>query len=100
MSYIINDKQYKIANEIGIQIKPSTRKNKKIDIYIKDKNRNWKYYTSIGDIRYNDYYYYLEIDKDLAFKKRKNFHARMVHHPDYDIHGNMSRVLFTKIILW
>ena len=86
-NYIINQTQYDIAKQLGLKIKSSTRKNKKIDVYIKDKNRDWKYYKSIGALGYHDYYSYLENDKDLAFKKRKNYHNRMQHHPDYDING-------------
>ena len=93
--YIINDTQYNIAKQLGIEIKPSTRKNKKIDVYL-----NNKYYRSIGSLGYNDYYSYLDIDKNLAYKKRKNYHKRMNKNNDYYDNGLPTPNLLSKLILW
>jgi hypothetical protein len=48
--YHITDYTKKKAKEIGVQIKPSTKKNKKIDVF-----RDGRLIVSVGDIRYYDY---------------------------------------------
>lgn len=42
--YTITDYSYKKAKQIGVIIKPSQKKNKKIDVY----NLNGEYITSVG----------------------------------------------------
>ena len=49
--YKITKRQKSNAKKIGVKIKPSTSKNKKIDVY--DKNN--KKISSIGAIGYKDY---------------------------------------------
>ena len=70
--------QYKIkkysfdkAKELGVTIKPSTNKNKKIDVF-----KNNKKLASIGDVNYLDYPSYLEKDKKLAEERRRLYKAR------------------------
>jgi hypothetical protein len=70
--------QYKIkkysfdkAKELGVAIKPSTNKKKKIDVFKGDKKL-----ASIGDVNYLDYPSYLEKDKKLADERRRLYKAR------------------------
>ena len=87
--YRIKDYSHKKAAELGLQIYPSKRKHKKIDVYKDD-----DYLGSIGDIRYQDYPTYLEIDKELAEKKRKLYHGR--HKKDL----NHFKGFLASYILW
>jgi hypothetical protein len=69
--YRIKDYTHDKASELGLQVYPSKRKHKKIDVYKDD-----QYLVSIGDNRYKDYPTYLEEDKELAEKKRELYHNR------------------------
>ena len=48
--YQITEYSYRKAKDLGVEIYPSKRKYKKIDVY-----KNGKFITSIGDIRYKDF---------------------------------------------
>ena len=54
--YEINKYSFDKAKNLGVKIKPSARKGKKIDVF----DWNGQYITSIGDIRYDDYTTYLK----------------------------------------
>eukprot|EP01038_Epipyxis_sp_PR26KG_P006641 gene6641-9117_t len=54
MSYKITDYSYSKAKKLGVDIKPSKNKNKKIDVFKNDKK-----IASIGAIGYNDYPTYI-----------------------------------------
>lgn len=69
--YRIKQYTYDKAKELGVQVYPSKKKHKKIDVY-----KNDEYLGSIGDKRYYDYPSYLEINKELAEKKRKLYRQR------------------------
>ena len=58
------------AKSLGVEVKPSEKKGKKIDVL-----RNNEV-VSIGDINYKDYHMYSESDKDLAESRRRAYHAR------------------------
>lgn len=91
--YSISKKQYDLAKEIGVQIKPSQRKNKKIDIY----DAEGVYYTSIGDNRFNDHFSYLETHgKAFADNRRRLYLLR--HKKELLSIG--SRGWFSAKILW
>ena len=49
--YNITEYSKNQAKKLGIKIKPSLKKFKKIDVY----DKNDKFITSIGDSRYSDY---------------------------------------------
>ena len=51
MSYEINERSHERAKEMGLQLKPSTQKLKKVDVF-----KNEEYLFSIGDMRQKDYY--------------------------------------------
>lgn len=60
------------AKKLNVDIKPSTKKNKKIDVY-----KNDKYITSVGDKRYSDYPTYIKTrGKDYADERRKLYRIR------------------------
>ena len=88
--YKIKKYSFDQAKRLNINIKPSTRKNKKIDIY-KDDN----YICSIGDSRFLDFPSYLEINKDQAEKRRMLYHQR---HSKENIEG--TRGYYALNILW
>lgn len=49
--YQISDYSFNRAKDLGVIIKPSKKKNKKIDVY----NEDGTYITSIGNINYDDF---------------------------------------------
>jgi uncharacterized protein YxeA len=61
--YQITDYTKQRAKKIGVDIKPSTRKHKKIDVY-----HQGEYIASIGDVRYSDFPTYL---KERMMQKKK-----------------------------
>ena len=69
--YNIKKYSFDEAKKLGVEIKPSKIKNKKIDVFKGD-----VFICSIGDSRYNDYPTYLEINKELAEKRRMLYHQR------------------------
>ena len=76
------------AQSLGVEIKPSSKKFYKLDVY-----KDGKYLTSIGDKRYKDYMLYQEEDPELAEKRRKLYWNR--HKKDNGIRGELA-----KRILW
>jgi len=71
MGYKILPYSFNRAKELGVQIKPSTHKNKKIDVY-----KDGRYICSIGNSNYYDFPTYLEYDKELALDRRRLYHNR------------------------
>ena len=90
--YNISDYTYQRAKTLGVQIKPSQKKNKKIDV-LKDK----KVIASIGDIRYKDYPTYLrEKGKQFADKRKELYKIRH----SKDINVKNSNGYFAYNLLW
>jgi len=89
--YNITDYSFKQADKLGVDIKPSSNKKKKIDVFKKDKK-----IASIGAIGYKDYGTYLKIDKSLADKRRELYKIR--HKKDRKVKG--SNGYFSDKILW
>ena len=69
--YHILNYSYTKAKQLNVDIKPSTKKNKKIDVY-----KNNKFICSIGDSRYFDYPQYLLKDFSYAKKRQMLYHQR------------------------
>jgi hypothetical protein len=59
------------AKKLGVIVKPSTRKNKKLDVFKNDKK-----IASIGDTRYKDFLLYSQEDKKKAKKRRLLYRLR------------------------
>lgn len=72
MQYKIKQYSFDRAKELGVTIKPSTKKGKKIDVY-----DNGRKLASIGAKNYNDYPTYLESEgKDFADNRRRLYRER------------------------
>jgi len=76
----------KKAQKIGVVVKKSTRKNKKLDVF----NKEGKYLKSIGDINYQDF----TIHKDPI--RRKNYKKRF----EKSRHKKGTASYFADQILW
>lgn len=63
--YNITQYSYNKAKELGVQIKPSSRKNKKIDVF-----KDGKFLVSIGDIRYSDFATTKDKERQRLYKIR------------------------------
>ena len=86
--YEISPASFKVAKQYGLQIQPSTRKNKKIDVY-----KDGRYIASIGDIRYKDYHIYLK-ENGIAYANER---ARLY----YGRHQKVSmKEQLAKLLLW
>lgn len=87
--YNILPQHYVNAKKLGVEIKPSNLKNKKIDVYKDDKR-----IASIGAINYKDYQYYiLENGKKYADERRRLYNIR--HKNDNNLNG-----YYARLILW
>ena len=86
--YEISPATYKAAKQYNLDIFPSKKLNKKIDVY-----RGGLYVGSVGDIRYKDYHIYLkENGKQVANERRRLYHIR---HP-----GDTFKERCAKLLLW
>ena len=64
------------AREIGVEVKPSTRKGKKIDVY-----KNGKFITSLGQAGAGDYPHYL-IENGIEYANERRRLYRLRHTKD------------------
>ena len=86
--YEISPKSYKVAKQYGLQIEPSVKINKKIDVY-----KDGRYIASIGDSRYADFHIYSK-ENGTAYANER---ARLY----YLRHKNVSvREQLAKLLLW
>ena len=96
--YKVKKLQIEKAKELGVQIKASTNKKKKLDVFIAGK----KIY-SIGANGAKDYATYLE-DKNTptveAEARRKNYIQRHSKEPKIDDEGLFTKSLYADEILW
>jgi hypothetical protein len=84
--YKISPYAYEMAKKLGITIKPSTRENKKIDVY-----KNNQKIASIGSLGYPDYQSYLKTHgKEFADERRRLYHIR---HPLNTLTERLSKQL-------
>ena len=81
------------AKMLNVKIQPSTRKNKKIDVYDNQNN----YITSIGDIRYKDYPTYIKENGVQYANKRRALYKKR-HEKYRNIIGTSS--YYADKILW
>jgi hypothetical protein len=90
--YKITDYSYEKAKKLNVQIKPSTKKNKKIDVF-----KNGKLISTIGDINYLDYPNYIK-KAGLTYANERRRLYRIRHKNDISIVG--SNGWFSNKILW
>ena len=91
MSYKIKNRQLMNAKKLGVKIKSSNLKTKKLDVF-----KNGKKIASIGAKGYTDYSSMLLKDKALAEKKKKAYKSR--HESNRKVAG--SRGYYSDKILW
>jgi len=90
--YKISLYTYKQAKKLGVQVKPSTRKNKKLDVYKKG-----EYLVSVGDSRYLDFSSYKQMfGKEIAEIRRKEYLRRH----KKDIKNKGSAGYYAAKLLW
>jgi len=100
MVYEIKELQREKAKKLGLEIKPSTNKSKKVDVFKKGEK-----VASIGGMYkdgrpYKDYATYLkELPKKEADKKRKNYLARHKKEPKVK-DGKKTNSYYADKILW
>ena len=95
MSYKIKPLQFKKAKAIGVTIKPSTNKKKKIDVFKNDKKVG-----SIGAMGYMDYASYIERDGlKKANQKRQAYLKRHSKEPKMK-EGKRTNSYYADKILW
>jgi len=91
--YKITRFQRYLANRLNVDIKPSTKRCYKIDIFDKEGN----YLTSVGDKRYNDWFTFVEtVGYDYAERRKELYLKR--HKKDIAVVG--SRGFFAQQLLW
>lgn len=89
--YKITAYSYKRAKKLGVNIKPSTNKKKKIDVY-----KGTRKIASIGAIGYKDYPTFMKINKTLAKERRRRYKTR--HRKDRFVKGSPG--YYADQILW
>lgn len=92
MAYSITSYTKNQAKKLGVTVKPSKVKGKKIDVF-----KNGKKVASVGAIGYNDYPTYIKKKgKEYADKRRKLYKQR--HNKDRKVRG--SNGYYADKLLW
>ena len=97
MAYRIKNYTKQQANKLGVEVRPSKVKGKKIDVY-----KDGKKIASVGALGYNDYPTFMEkeqmgiVPKGHANSRRKEYKRR--HDKDRKVRG--SRGLLADKLLW
>lgn len=86
------------ANALGVKVKPSTRKNKKLDVY----DKKGEYLVSVGAKGYSDYPTYMELEalgvyKNGHAKKRRLLYKKR-HNQDRSVIGSAG--YYADKLLW
>jgi hypothetical protein len=90
MSYGITPYTYRQARRIGVEVRPSKRADKKIDVF-----RGGERIASIGHIQYPDYPHYIRSHgKEYANERRRLYHLRHKDGP------KNSPTYLAKRLLW
>lgn len=92
MPYTITKYTYDRAKKLGLTVRPSTNKTKKIDIFKKDKK-----IASVGAAGMNDYPTYMKLKGNTFAKTRRRLY-RMRH--EKDRHQKWSRGWLADNLLW
>ena len=90
--YIITNYTYKQAKKIGVTVKPSTNKTKKIDVYKKDKK-----IASVGANGMNDFPTYIK-KRGMKYAKTRRRLYKQRH--ERDRHTKWSRGWLADKLLW
>jgi hypothetical protein len=92
MPYQITQYTYNRAKKLGVQVKPSTNKTKKIDVF-----KNGKKLASVGAYGMNDYPTFMKKRGEKYAKTRRRLY-KIRHTKDRKIRG--SRGWFADQLLW
>ena len=92
--YKISPTSFQNAKEIGVIIKPSKKKNKKIDVF---DAKSGVFKTAIGDKRYKDYPTYLKEDGKKYAEEKKRLY-KMRHEKDRRVKNTTG--YYADRILW
>jgi hypothetical protein len=92
MPYTITNYTYKQAKKIGVQVKPSTNKTKKIDVYKKGKK-----VASVGARGMGDFPSYIKTRGVKYAKERRRLYK--IRH-DKDRHVKGCRGWYADVLLW
>ena len=90
--YKIKKYTYKKAKKLGLEVKPSTNKTKKIDVY-----KNGKKIAAVGAAGMNDFPTYIE-KKGLTYAKTRRRLYKMRH--EKDRHIKWSHGWLADQLLW
>ena len=90
--YRITNYTHKQAKKIGVNVKPSTNKTKKIDVYKKNKK-----IASVGANGMNDFPTYIK-KRGIKYAKTRRRLYKMRH--DRDRHTRWSRGWLADKLLW
>ena len=92
MAYSIKQYTKNKAKQLGVEVKPSKVKGKKIDVF-----KNGKNLVSVGALGYSDYPTYItEKGKEFADKRRTLYKIR--HKKDKDVKG--TKGYYADKLLW
>lgn len=99
MSYSIKSYTKSKAEKLGVIVKPSTVRGKKIDVF----NKKGEKLASIGALGYGDYPTFMaEEGKEYADKRRKAYKSR--HESDRHVRGSAGfyadQLLWTLILMF
>ena len=98
MPYKITAYTYKQAKRLGVIVKPSTDKTKKIDVFRKEgKTKTMKKIASVGAAGMNDFPTFIQ-KKGFAFAKTRRRLYKMRH--ERDRHTKGSRGYYADQLLW
>ena len=89
--YSISSYTKQKAREMGVDVRPSTRKGKKIDVY-----KNGRKVASVGALGYNDFTTYSKKNKSRAKERRRLYHIR--HKRDSSKRGSPG--YYASKLLW
>ncbi len=92
MTYSITAYSRAAARRLGVTIRPSTRKNKKIDVINKTTGKK---ICSIGDSRYSDFPSY-KASHGLAYAKKR----RTLYHKRHGTYATGTPGYYASHILW
>jgi len=93
MAYNITQYTYNKAKGLGVTVKPSSVKGKKIDVF----NKKGEKLVSIGALGMNDYPTYIKkMGKEYANKRRKAYKTR--HEKDRHVRGSAG--YYADKLLW
>jgi hypothetical protein len=91
MPYRISSYTRNKARQMGVEVKPSTRKGKKIDVF-----KGGKKIASIGALGYNDFTTFSRQSASKANARRKAYHSR--HRKDEKKRGSPG--YYAAKLLW